>query len=377
MSNNDRGRSKCVLCGVEISRKNSSKEHLILKTFGGRRTTRRALCRACNTRTGRDWDSVLEQQLRRFIILVELTDETNKKRKEIIRESQDKGIVFKTGMLGGTEQMVEVEYEGEPHLVAEDKKDIENEIRKRQEEGRISEEDADKIIDGIREKVEVKTFVEFEDLQAFGGYEVVNSVIKSMLTTACTTGLEPNDLLTGKATIEGRPVQTMTLRGQVPIATFLPVGKSAVVQQEDTPWIHCVHIETDDRARYVWGYVELFGTFRFAGIIGRKYMGKKRSMTYCIDIAAGEEVNVDVDMNQAKELFRQQRCGEKSVPELWQQNAPNPQPLVDWGLERQGLNGIIRIEQDEYSTTRPEGNTRIHRADTRIVGEPYTPGTKN
>ena len=373
MGNNAKTRIECVLCGTEISRKNSSKEHLILKTLGGRRTTRRALCRACNTRTGRDWDSVLERQLRRIIILVELPNETNKKRKEIIRESRDKGIVFKTGMRGGIGQMVETEYGGEPYLIADNKKEIENEIRRRQEDGRISQEDADKIIDGIREKVEVETFVEFEDIQAIGGDGLANSVIKSMLTTACAAELDPSDLLTGKASIEGRPEWAMTLRGQLPIATFLPVGHSAVIQQAQMPWIHCVHVETDDRARYVWGYVELFGTFRFAGIIGRKYMGKRRSMTYCIDISTGKEVNVDVDMSQTKELFRQQHCGERSVPELWEQNGPNPQPLVEWALERQGLSGVIRMEQDKYSTTRPEGNTIIHRTDTRIVGKPYTP----
>ena len=376
MSNNEGRRRECVLCGVEISRRNNSKEHLILKTLGGRRTTRKAICRACNTQTGRDWDSVLERQLRRYILLVELPNKTNKKRKEIIRESQDKRIILKTGMLGGKEQIEEVEHEGELYIVGEDKKEVEAEIRRRQEDGVITEEAADKTIEEIREKVEVETFVEFEDVRSFRGGEVVRSIIKSMLTTACATGLEPSDLLTGKATIEGRPVWAMTLRGQLPIATFLPIEKSAVNQQKEMPWIHCVHIETDDKEHYVWGYVELFGTFRFTGIIGRKYMGETHSMTYCIDIAAGEEVSVDVDMTQAKELFRQHHCGEKSVPEIWQQNAPNLQPLVDWGLERQGLKGMIRVELDRYSTTRPEGKTRIYRADTRIVGQPYTPENK-
>ena len=364
-------RRQCILCDNEISRKNSSKEHLLLKTLGGRKTTRMALCKACNTQTGREWDSVLERQLRRFIILVELPEETNKQRKEIIRESRDKGIVFKTGMLGGTEQPVELEHQGERYIVADDRTAVANEIRKRQRNGELTEENANILIASIQDKVQTETYVEFENVQAFGGVEVASSITKSMLTTACAAGFGPNDLLTGICFTKGKTAWAMTLRGQVPIATYLPVQQSSVIQRSADTWIHCVHVETDERARYIWGYVELYGTFRFAGIIGRKYMGVQKSMTYCIDITTGKELDVHIDMENAKEHFKQTHSGKSTIPEIWQQNAPNAQPLIEWALKRQGLKGEIRIDQDKFTVTEPERKTKILRAETRIIGEPY------
>ena len=233
-------RRTCLLCDTEITRRNSSKEHLLLKTFGGRKTTRAALCQECNTRTGREWDSVLEGQLRRFTLLSELPEQTNKKRRELIRDDAGVGFLFKTGMRGGLEKAVELVHHGERVIIGDTRKIVEGEIRRRQRDGEISKESADLAISDIEAGIETETTIEFEDYRAYGGVEAQNSIMKSMLTTGCEAGLTPDDLLTGKAFLEGRTAFAMKLRGQVPIATYLPLAESAVHRDVGSPWIHCV-----------------------------------------------------------------------------------------------------------------------------------------
>ena len=53
----------CWLCEEPIAANNAAKEHIIPNSIGGRRTVQNFLCRACNTRTGHNWDNRLAMHL--------------------------------------------------------------------------------------------------------------------------------------------------------------------------------------------------------------------------------------------------------------------------------------------------------------------------
>ena len=49
----------CWLCGISLTKKNRSREHIIHEALGGRRTVGNFLCCHCNNSTGSKWDAAL------------------------------------------------------------------------------------------------------------------------------------------------------------------------------------------------------------------------------------------------------------------------------------------------------------------------------
>lgn len=58
----------CFICGVEITDKNDSKEHIFPNCIGGRKKVTSFLCAACNNRTGSEWDSEVDKHLSSFAL---------------------------------------------------------------------------------------------------------------------------------------------------------------------------------------------------------------------------------------------------------------------------------------------------------------------
>jgi 5-methylcytosine-specific restriction endonuclease McrA len=58
---------KCILCSVEITDENDSREHLIQHSIGGRKRIRGVLCNTCNSTAGDDWDAEFARQLQPLI----------------------------------------------------------------------------------------------------------------------------------------------------------------------------------------------------------------------------------------------------------------------------------------------------------------------
>ena len=361
----------CILCEDPLTTENRSREHIIPKRLGWRIATNESLCRDCNNVTGSRWDSELEKQLRRYSILVELPNSNTKPRREVIRESSGRAIVLKTGMRGGPEGVQEIEEGGVSFLIAERQEDLEKEARRRQEEGIWTEVQTTEFLERQKERVEVEHQIEFEDVHPMGGPEFDCSVVKCMMNAACKAGYTVDELRTGQNFLKGRTSIALTPRGTVPIATFLPLRQSAVEDKErERRWIHCVHVEADLEQKFVYGYLELYGTFRFSAIIGRAYLGGKKSITLGFDVEASRHTkkgSLVVDLKQAKDWFLRHHCGRMSVREIWEANGFDVQELVAWGLNRQNQSSKILVERDRYTTTKPSRETKIVEQKTRLI----------
>ena len=62
----------CAFCGCMLDEK--SKEHIFPKSVGGTTTVSDFICGSCNNKKGTKWDSVLEEELRPWIICFGLSD---------------------------------------------------------------------------------------------------------------------------------------------------------------------------------------------------------------------------------------------------------------------------------------------------------------
>ena len=336
---------KCVLCQTCLIGDARSQEHVILASLGGRRATRKALCRACNSRTGHEWDAELERQLLPVSLLVFPHDHRRGRKWRRVADSQGNRLILKAGIRGGAEDpQIEIKTENgqcEPHISAPTKPRAVQEIRRLIKAGRLPAEREEEIIAGI-ELEETVTYVEFTEGGYIGGPAAWNSMLKSMVTAGLLAGLSWLDMLTAVQLLRGygRGGPCLMFRD----SPVRPLHGAAL-----PAWRHCVHVETDIELRLVWGYVEYFGTWCATAWLGKNYFGPPTQWTYCVDPITGEDLTdaVQVDLRPAKGLINEMR-GLVRARDIAKEQIPDPQPLIDACLRAHGNDGRISITATSY-----------------------------
>ena len=62
----------CALCETLLDDANSSREHIIPNSIGGRKSIRNFICRQCNNKRGATWDNELAIQLKPLCTLLDI-----------------------------------------------------------------------------------------------------------------------------------------------------------------------------------------------------------------------------------------------------------------------------------------------------------------
>ena len=331
----------CVLCDEPLVEEARSYEHLIPGSLGGRRKTRKALCRECNSTTGHKWDAELARQLRpeaQFVFPPGHPLEPDFRR---VVDEKGRWLIVEAGFRGGA---------AEPETKIEEKADglhisISARTTKRvdQEMGRIAKtyglcpDQVEELVSSIENK-EVTIPVEFEEAGRFGGPVAWKSMLKSMVTSGLVAGLTWVDMLSA----------VLLLRNCGPGGPSLIFRDSPVrcPREKQIPvWRHCVHIETDCEEHLVWGYLEYFGTYCVIARLGKCYMGRPVSWTYCVDPITGDDLSeeVKVDLGAAKALIYEAEAAPSRRPEIVRENLPSLAPLIEACAQLHGVQGELKI----------------------------------
>ena len=363
----------CVLCGSGLTGPNRSWEHVIPESLGGKLRTHRVLCRSCNSRTGHDWDAMLAQQLLRVSVLVFPERHPLGHRTRRVRDDQGNSLILKGGIRGGAEHPQAIVHKvGETFdltISAPTKKRLVQEIDRLVKEGILPvERKAAILASATREQA--LTWAAFEEGGSFGGEATWRSMLKSMLTAGVLGGLEPAHMLT---VVE-------FLRGSDHGVPNLPIGRSPVRFRgagELPVRRHCVHVETDAEECAVWGYLELYGTFTAMAQLGTDYTGPPTAWTYCVDPVTGANLTDDimVDLTAPKRLMEEARQAPARIPEIWAEQAPNPQRLVDECLLAHRVPGHIVVTETSYGSARPDDGSTIHEI-TLLSSEGHGPSAE-
>ena len=350
----------CIVCEGELTEATRSREHLIPAALGGRKTTLKALCRSCNNATGTQWDSELEKQLRPISIFLDSPNKKLSRKSHTIKGEDGQEIILKRGLRGGPAGPVFLSKRDgdsdEIYLSAESKSRLKQEIARLIKQGKISETDVDKIM-STTERVEVETEVEFEKFRGIGGPDAFNSMLKSMMSAGCEAGLTLHDMLTARE----------ALRGKLPDPMWIPVGLSGIKHEyAGDRWVHCAHVETDTTDNQVWGYLELYGTFRYLALLGQHYHGEHRSFTYCLDSQTGHEVDVQIHMDEPRKVFEQIKEAPDSYSVIARENQGDPTALIEWAMQKHGVQGRVVIEKTKYSMEKPTEKARIFKVKSKL-----------
>ena len=331
----------CVLCEAPLVGEARTREHLIPASLGGRRRTSMALCRRCNSTTGHKWDAELELQLRPEAQFVFPSGHPLGPMPRRVVDSTGQRLVLEAGLRGGAvEPQTHVEKKADGlhvSISARTRKRALQELKRLVKAGLVPADREEEFIASI-EVGEVTIPVEFVEAGRFGGPVVWKSMLKTMVTTGLVGGLTWMDMLSA----------VLLMRDSGPGGPSLifrdsPVRYSGSV--EIPTWRHCVHVETDIEEHLVWGYVEYFGTYCAIARIGKCYMGRPVSSTYCVDPVTGADLTrkVQVDLAAAKALISEADAAPARRPDIVREQLPDHRPLINACLQLRGGEQTLEI----------------------------------
>ena len=340
-----------MLCEAQLTRDTMSLEHVIAKSLGGKKRTAKALCRACNNRTGTEWDAVLEEQLRPFSLLVFPPGHLCAQKQRRVKDSEGNSVLLKAGIRGGAEHpQTRIKRKGdtlEISIVGPTRKRVAQEIRRRVRSGQLPADREEEFHQGIQLE-ETTTRLDMTEGGAVGGTEAWNAMFKSMVSAGITAGLTYLDMLTAVELLRGygRGGPCLMFR-ESPIH---PSGETSL-----PIWRHCAHVETDTEQREVWGYAEFYGTWCAIALLGKCYLGRPVRNTYCVNPVTGEDLSgaVQVDLTAAKALIDEMRAAPARAPDIRREQIPDPNPLLQECLRAHGVEGTMAIVGTSYSAEKP------------------------
>jgi len=291
-----RGAMNCFTCETPITVANDSREHIILRAIGGRRTTSGFFCSSCNSAYGQGPDAEAARQLNHWSLFFGIERQGNDPPSTRVKTVGGGELILNPGgrlsavkpeivsqKIGDTTQYsVKARSHGEARQVLEGLKrkhpqlDIEAEMAKTQSVWSVPEGP-----------------IMFQ--HAFGGDGAHRSAIKAAAAFAHESGVDHALFNIARAYLKGAPVDP-------PIGFYqerdLVQGRPAGIP------IHCVAVRADPKTGLILGYVEYFGFQRCVVGLGENYSGPLQVAAYAINPLTSQEVPVTVDLSFDKTDLR-------------------------------------------------------------------------
>lgn len=280
-------RVTCAFCGTPFTKTNDSREHLIPNAIGGRRALRHFLCKDCNNRSGRDWDSVLSDQLKPLCTLLNI----DRQRRSV------RALRVKT--LGGDTFQLHADGSAAlPHTTVK-RTHTANQVAIAVSAPSVPE--LEKTLRGLARtypQIDVEEAIQDATVTRkyqsdpwyiplhFGGLEAGRSVIKSLTALAAYVGIDIEDLEHAKEYL---------LSSGKPCFGFCN-DTDVVRNRPDDIFFHCVAIAGDPQTGQILGYVEYFGYQRIVGCLSSTYSGPPFKWCYAIDPIRGEELDLEIEL---------------------------------------------------------------------------------
>jgi len=177
--------SICIFCPSKLG-KTTKPEHILHNGLGGRKTTRRAICSACNNRFGSDIDKVLVEQFAILRNLLQLRSGTGEPPPMIkkVKAGKDTITIESDGKLravGKPFQIVEKDGIKQLQINGQSLEEIKNNIPHMAAALKITEEELIQKLSKVSAFVEERRPFPFQFRFAFGGSRAVRSAVKSCL----------------------------------------------------------------------------------------------------------------------------------------------------------------------------------------------------
>lgn len=287
----------CALNGIFENCKGvcGSEEHIIPNAIGGRIKSTNCICAICNSESGRQWDAALCKQFNILCIFFGVQRERGDVKSEIIKNFDDEELVVSPQ---GTVKP--------RHPVYREKELNENRVS-------ISVQSTNKrkaieIIKGIAQKkgysydatdIEYAEYLldgELDFTKSFDlvGPEVGRSIIKMIYLFSIVNGLSKCDM----------PKAWHYLSTNPSPQCFCPYYKEdPVVDRPVGVPLHVIYVVGEPKEKILYGYIELFGLFKYIVLLSDHYIGREVRFIHALDPTKGESLDLSVNLYLSKELL--------------------------------------------------------------------------
>lgn len=275
----------CFVCNELLSERNSSLEHVILNSCGGKLKSTKLLCKGCNSQIGTKADSELSEQLNFFSTFINVDRDRGETQKV-------KGLISKDG-----EDYTLTPGEVNKPILTRPK--VDKELDGNKTEIKITASDMatiDKIFKDLKKKypqfdiVEAKTRLQdskgyMSDSLKFtskiGGDLAFRSIVK--------TGIEFYILSGGDSKFIKSLVPYITGKQDKQIVWFSHFENPYALESKEIS--HFLHVKADSKEKIAFAYVDFFNAYTFFICLNDKYEGVDFENTYCYDLINKKKLN--------------------------------------------------------------------------------------
>ena len=265
----------CWRCGVALTPKTDSNEHIIPQAIGGRKTVSGFICRSCNNETGAEWDAGLMKALEFMSVFENPSREDGKPTPSISATGEDglEYLIRPGGRPMIKHPRVEKIPQGEGKFAIqitsgseEDAKDVLEKLKSRRYSNLDMKEVAKATSTSEYPRMTVRT--------EFNMTKITKSAIKSALALACSNGVSKDDCQSAIEYLE----RTFSFDNGVINLTNEP----PVCPPEN--W-HSVFVMNVDKR--LMSCISYYNTLHFLAILSQDYRGGFVAMSYAVDPVSG------------------------------------------------------------------------------------------
>ena len=283
--------ANCYMCGIELTEKNRTKEHIILNAIGGVLKSNNLICKQCNSDFGDKIDSLLAKQLQPFSVLMNVErDRGETPPIEAVRSSNNKKILVYPGGKPGSPkpdvQFFEENGQKRYRVIARNTKEmnqIYHGIKRKHPSATIT--DIGETVENINEKVTIEY-----DL----GGEALASVCKTAIGYYLYIGREQEHI---QLFIDSFKKQEV-----LDLCNFCYLDKPVIVKSEDGIF-HSIAIVGDPVQKLLYAYVEFFNYYHVIVLLSNNYTGEDFQNVYCYNLIKKCECDAFIDAFITQEII--------------------------------------------------------------------------
>ena len=292
--------ANCYSCKVLLEMDNSSEEHIINNSIGGRLKSRGLLCIRCNSKFGETIDAELEAQIGMFTDLLGIKRERQKKRVKIALRSEE-GEVKYVGVKMKPHARLTVKLSEEKEVVLH-VEDSEFDKLKTTKEKELSK----------KSKVDFVAYTELPDKTKyhiqnnlsntageifFGGDDFFRAIIKISLNYYLSKGYDVGHCADVISVINGER------KNDLAYFYFPNPLMYEVHDLKEGEVSHIIHIKGIPERKILYAYVELFNMKNVLIKYNMNYEGPEINDTYAYDLLNGMEMSKDVKIRLGRHHF--------------------------------------------------------------------------
>lgn len=283
----------CYVCGCNITKNNTYKEHIILNSLGGRLISPSIICNSCAPKFD-PIDTALSSQLNLYGLMLNIERDRGKNPPIKVKVS-------------GTDNDISLDAGGKPVLIIpiiQEKPDGSISITVRDERG------LRKILNGLQRKLSFTEDIEsiinrankneeyFDkpvDINVeIGGEEVFRAICKMIVSLYIQNGGSRQEIL---------HLLPYILHGtNEAFVCYYYTDEEINTKSPISQILHRLFIKAVANEKVMYGYVELFSTFKFLILMSDNYTGKDFQHSYEFDVLNRNKVESSININLLRDI---------------------------------------------------------------------------